>query len=163
MGNNAYYQILDFIETYGGNQYKMLKKCSPGEELDYMTKGSEAGKAAREAFTTIVNTISTSFGLKSGRITQWQNSGTFVSYFWSQLKREKYEDSKISISLFAEKGQESLRLRASVELAVESATDTDKESYRKILELPLKPAAFTTLLSVSSMILNSSSLFPPDI
>ena len=139
MGNNTYYQILDFIETYSGNQYKMLKKCSPGQELDYMTKGSESGKAAREAFTAIVNAISASFGLKAGRITQWQNSGTFVSYFWSQLKREKYEDSKISLSLFAEKGQESIRFRASVELAVESAEDTDKESYRKILELPLKP------------------------
>ena len=139
MGNNTFYQILDFIETYGGSQYKMLKKCSPGQELDYMTKGSESGKAAREAFTAIVNTISASYGLKAGRITQWQNSGTFVSYFWSQLKREKYEDSKISLSLFAEKGQESIRFRASVELAVESAEDTDKESYRKILELPLKP------------------------
>ena len=138
MGNNTYNQILDFIETYGGNQYKMLKKCNPGQELDYMTKGSESGKAAREAFTSIVNTIGTSFDLKAGKVTQWQNSGTFVSYFWSQLKRAKYEDSKISLSLFAEKGQESIRFRASVELAVESAEDTDKESYKKILELPLK-------------------------
>ena len=139
MDNNTYYRILDFIEAYGGNQYKMLKKCTPGHELEYMTKGSEAGKAAREAFTAIVNTIGTSFNLKAGKVTQWQNSGTFVSYFWSQLKREKYEDSKISLSLFAEKGQESIRFRASVELAVESAEDTDKESYRKILELSLKP------------------------
>ena len=87
MGKNTYNQILDFIETYGGNQYKMLKKCNPGQELDYMTKGSESGKAAREAFTSIVNTIGTSFDLKAGKVTQWQNSGTFVSYFWSQLKR----------------------------------------------------------------------------
>lgn len=47
MDNNTYYRILDFIEAYGGNQYKMLKKCTPGHELEYMTKGSEAGKAAR--------------------------------------------------------------------------------------------------------------------
>ena len=138
MDNNTYYRILDFIEAYGGNQYKMLKKCTPGHELEYMTKGSEAGKAAREAFTAIVNTIGTSFDLKAGKVTQWQNSGTFVSYFWSQLKRAKYKDSNISLSLFAEKGQESIRFRASVELAVEGAEDTDKESYKKILELPLK-------------------------
>ena len=138
MGNNTYYRILDFIEAYGGTQYKMLKKCTPGHELEYMTKGSEAGKAAREAFTAIVNTIGTSFDLKAGKVTQWQNSGTFVSYFWSQLKRAKYKDSNISLSLFAEKGQESIRFRASVELAVEGAEDTDKESYKKILELPLK-------------------------
>ena len=66
MDNNTYYRILDFIEAYGGNQYKMLKKCTPGHELEYMTKGSEARKAAREAFTAIVNTIGTSFNLKAG-------------------------------------------------------------------------------------------------
>ena len=137
MSNSQYIQILDFLDVYGGNQYKMLKKCTPGAELDYMTKGSDAGKNARKLFSEIVALIASKYDLKMDKITQWQNSGTFVSYFWCPLKREKYQDSNISLSLFAEKGTEAIRFRASVELTVATAGQTDKDSYKRILELPL--------------------------
>ena len=138
MERSKYYEILRFIEKYSGNQYKMLSKCKSGDELQYMEKGSEAGKTARKYFADIIDMVSEKYGLGKGKITQWQNSGTFVSYFWCQLKREQYADSNISISIFAEKA-DSVRFRASVELAVENATDEEKVAYRRLLDIKLDP------------------------
>ncbi|MFR9167062.1 MAG: hypothetical protein ACLVKO_12960 [Dysgonomonas sp.] len=68
-----------------------------------MEEGSKAGKVARNYFSDIIDEVSTKFELCRGEVSQWQNSGTFVSYFWCQLKRKQYENSNISISIFAEK------------------------------------------------------------
>ena len=81
----------------------MLSKCKQDEELQYMEEGSKAGKVARNYFSDIIDEVSTKFELCRGEVSQWQNSGMFVSYFWCQLKRKQYENSNISISIFAEK------------------------------------------------------------
>lgn len=81
----------------------MLSKCKQDEELQYMEEGSKAGKVARNYFSDIIDEVSTKFELCRGEVSQWQNSGTFVSYFWCQLKRKQYENSNISISILAEK------------------------------------------------------------
>ena len=137
MGENKYLQVLSFLRTYAGEQYKKLDKCKNAEERAFMEKGSEEGKAARNSFTDIAHLIEARIGIKAGKISQWQNSGTFVSYFWCQLKKEDALDSNISLSVFAEKSGDDLRFRASVELAVDHASKEEKVSYRRILDLPL--------------------------
>ena len=57
----------------------MLSKCKQDEELQYMEEGSKAGKVARNYFSDIIDEVSTKFELCRGEVSQWQNSGTFVS------------------------------------------------------------------------------------
>ena len=54
------------------------------------------------------------------------------------MKRPHYEDSNISLSLFAEKADNDYRFRLSIELAVEKATEEERKQYRKLLEIPLE-------------------------
>ena len=96
-----------------------------------MKRGAEAGRIARSEFGELVEAISAKFDLKPGKITQWQNSGTFVSYFWCQLKESEYVESNISLSLFAEKADGIYRFRVSVELAVENSSNEERDNYRK--------------------------------
>ena len=138
MKNHSYHEILSYLKEFSGEKYKMLKKCNSDEERAYMEKGAEAGRIARSGFSELVNSMSEQFNLKPGKITQWQNSGTFVSYFWCQLKESEYADSNISLSLFAEKADGTYRFRVSVELAVENSSTEERDNYRRILEIPLK-------------------------
>ena len=138
MKNHSYHEILSYLKEFSGEKYKMLKKCNSDEERAYMEKGAEAGRIARSGFSELVNAMSEQFNLKPGKITQWQNSGTFVSYFWCQLKESEYVDSNISLSLFAEKADGTYRFRVSVELAVENSSNEERDNYRRILEIPLK-------------------------
>jgi hypothetical protein len=133
MNDQSYKDILSYLKQYGGEKYKKLEKCKSTQEQSYMTSGAEAGKRARARFAELVDAMSLSCGLEKGKITQWQNSGTFVSYFWCQLKERKYIDDNISISLFAEKADGVFRFRVSVELAIESASQQEREKYKKIL------------------------------
>ena len=134
----GYLCILDFLKTYSGNQYKKLPKCKTDVERSYMINGSEAGKKAGRAFSTLVKLIEHEYGFQDNKVVQWQNSGTFVSYFWCQMKRSEYKDSHISLSLFAEKTGENYRFRVSIELAVENAEDKDQIAYKRLLDMPLK-------------------------
>ena len=137
---NDYLCILEFLKNYSGRQYKKLEKCELGEERTIMIHGSELGKKARAAFSTLVDIIESRFGFEHDRITQWQNSGTFVSYFWCQMKRQENKDSHISLSLFAEKTGGEYRFRVSIELAVENAKNDDLIRYKKLLDMPLNEA-----------------------
>lgn len=137
MSDSKYLQVLDYLRTYGGKQYKKAEKCESPEELAFMEKGSEEGKKARNSFTGMVQLLNNKTDLSPEKITQWQNSGVFVSYFWCQLKRIEAKDSNISLSLFAEKSDQGYRFRASIELAVNHSTEQEKTSYRKILDIPL--------------------------
>ena len=132
----AYLQYLP--DFFGGEKYKKLDKCKSEQEREYMEKGAEAGKSARSAFTDLVEKTAVHSDLNHGKITQWQNSGNFVSYFWCQLKMEEFLSDKISLSLFAEKAEDTYRYRVSVELAIDSSSTEEKDNYRKILDIPLK-------------------------
>ena len=133
-----FYKVLEYLREYAGQQYKKIDKCRDENEQQYMVAAGECGREARQIFTDIAEYIEEENDLLSGRITQWQNSGTFVSYFWTQLKRPHYEDSNISLSLFAEKADNDYRFRLSIELAVEKATEEERKQYRKLLEIPLE-------------------------
>ena len=135
--NESYIAILQYLKEYGGEKYKALDKCNSTDEKKYMAVGSENGKTARELFSEIVGQIRDSFSLIPGKITQWQNSGNFVKYFWCQLKKEEYIDDNISISLFAEKTTECVRFRVSVELAMDKSSYEEIQKYKRILDLPL--------------------------
>ena len=57
MNNRKYIQILQFIETYGGEKYKKIEKCKSDQERNYMLQGAEEGKKARASFEEIVKEI----------------------------------------------------------------------------------------------------------
>ncbi len=136
--NSKYTKILDYLQKYGGEQYKKIDKCKNIEEKQYMEEAADAGKEARQLFTDIAEEIAkaTHFGL--GRITQWQNSGTFVSYFWTQLKKSEFIDSNISLSLFAEKVEDVFRFRISIELMDDKSTKEECERFAKLQDIPLE-------------------------
>ena len=133
-----YLKVLEYIKTYGGEKYKRAEKCKNEIESQYMSEGADAGKEARDIFTEIANELSSIYNLEIERITQWQNSGNFVSYFWAQLKRAEHKNSHISLSLFAEKFEELYRYRLSVELEEKNSSSEDKKLYKKQLNLPLE-------------------------
>ena len=57
MSDSKYLQVLDYLRTYGGKQYKKAEKCESPEELAFMEKGSEEGKKARNSFTGMVQLL----------------------------------------------------------------------------------------------------------
>ncbi len=136
MENNKYLDIISFIKKYHGEKYKDPQKCRTIDERQYMLVGAEKGKKARNLFTELADIIQKEYSLSYDRVTQWQNSGTFVSYFWCQLKKPEHKDSQISISLFAESADEKYRFRVSVEIANSKATELDKGRYRRLLDIP---------------------------
>lgn len=136
--SKEYKKVLEYLERYGGEQYKKLEKCKNDSEKQYMMDAAEAGKEARELFSSIAKIIENKTGFILGRITQWQNSGTFVSYFWTQLKREAYVDSNISLSFFAEKVESTYRFRLSIELADEKSTQDERVRFEKLQDIPLE-------------------------
>ena len=82
-----YFKVLEYLKEYAGQQYKKIDKCRDDKEKQYMVTAGECGREARQIFTDIAQFIEEENDLASGRITQWQNSGTFVGYFWTQMKR----------------------------------------------------------------------------
>ena len=135
---STYLNILDFLKQYSGNQYKKIDKCISEDERNYMLKASEDGKNARAKFTSLVDLIESMTGFEHERISQWQNSGTFVSYIWCQMKRPDLKESRISLSLFAEKAKTDYRYRISVEIETDRATEEDNNKYKHLLDLPLE-------------------------
>ena len=135
--SNNYQRLLSFLIKYHGKQYKKQEKCTEEEKI-YMNEAKKAGQEARNAFTSLVGIIEKEYDFTHERISQWQNSGTFVSYFWCQMKRSSHKNSQISLSLFAEKADDVFRFRLSIELAIDKAQKDDLETYKKLLDIPLK-------------------------
>ena len=136
--NSKYAKILDYLQKYGGEQYKRIDKCKNDEEKQYMKDAAEAGKEARQLFTDIAEEIAEVTHFDFERITQWQNSGTFVSYFWTQLKKSEFQESNISLSLFAEKVEDVFRFRISIELMDDKSTKDECEKFAKLQDIPLE-------------------------
>lgn len=135
--SNNYQRLLSFLIKYHGKQYKKQEKCTEEEKI-YMNEAKKAGQEARNAFTSLVGIIEKEYDFTHERISQWQNSGTFVSYFWCQMKRSSHKNSQISLSLFAEKADDVFRFRLSIELAIDKAQKDDLETYKRLLDIPLK-------------------------
>lgn len=138
MNEYNYQMILEFLQQYGGKQYKKQDKCTSDEERAFMTSGYSSGQQARASFTRLVDYVANRHSLLYDRVTQWQNSGVFVRYFWCQLKQVEFKDRQISLSLFAESAEGQLRYRVSVELATDKAIASDVSAYRKLLDKPLE-------------------------
>lgn len=68
--NSKYSQILLFLKEYGGEKYRMIKKCKSEKEEAYMREGAEQGKQARSSFEDIVSKIQSRINLEPGKITQ---------------------------------------------------------------------------------------------
>lgn len=137
MSNNLS-KVLEYLSTYSGEKYKKQEKCKDEAERNWMSSARKAGEEAYHIFIDLANHIAEKTGFEYGRVTQWQNSGTFVSYFWVQLKKPQYSEKNISLSLFAEKASAGVRFRLSVELADEKSDNAEKEHYKRILDIPLK-------------------------
>ncbi len=116
-----------------------------------MVSGSEAGKFARAQFTELVEIIEKSCSFEHDKVTQWQNSGTYVSYLWCQMKRKEHKDSQISMSLFAEKGNDFLRFRLSIELAMAAASTSDITTYAGFFMSHLIRCSYMCLEAITNL------------
>lgn len=133
-----YKKVLQYLETFSGDKYRKLEKCKNNSERQRMILGAEAGREAWKLVKQLADKIAKVVGMDVKVVTQWQNSGSFVSYFWAQIKKPEHENSGISLSLFAEKKDNDYRYRLSVELNESKSSDEDVSRYKRLLEMELE-------------------------
>lgn len=124
-------EILSFLENYGGRNFTEFKELNKEER-------KEIGNRARDNFIELSNYILKEklygYGYSLISTNQWQNSGYFSKYLWSQFKKDGYENLPSSISFFAmKKTDNSLVFRISLEEDGKIA-EKDHELHNSFLE-----------------------------
>lgn len=138
--------VLNYIEANGGKPYESPKKSglAPArvKELNALEK---SGKEAIVEVDKMASCIEEEFGLKKDKKSRWSDgSGTKVrSYLWQKLYYPSMDDTVDSISIFVEKsdssthGRENRRIRFSIEMVNEDASQVDYDAHHKVLDLPI--------------------------
>lgn len=141
-----YKYILDFLNNYGGNEYKDSEKLS-GKEKEKFQGILNEGKQVAKELKNISKYCEGKYKLEKVGQLIWQHSGRIRDYLWLQLKYKKYKNMPISISIFVEKENMGIyRYRVCLELKEKDNSIPKenrvelKEKWKKIyhshLEIP---------------------------
>ncbi len=123
MAHANYIAIAKFHETYYGKTAPSV----PTEEIDN-------ANSARES---IINYIESEFSLKQKRRNSWQTGFSVKKERWLEFKNENFENSGISLSVFAEKnGNGYGQYEFCIEIETGNANKDDYKKYYKFLDHP---------------------------
>lgn len=136
---------IEFIEKFGGKAYKSPEKCTVKHEEVMNDIKTNATKAVDET-SKMADVLESKFGLEKPAIPSRWLDGTNKSvrkYLWVKMKHPDYS-SKETISIFVEQsipgypGREKPRIRFSIEMVNENASQLEYDIHHKVLDLPLK-------------------------
>ena len=135
-----YIKILNFIKDYAGLPYS-----DPDKEKDPINKKKleDIKSSATDACNQLKEVSGRSkelFDLIKDSSCNWTDgSHTKIrNYLWLQLKKDRFKDSPISISVFVEKNNGVPRFRISLEIYNNKAKDNDLATFHSHLDLPLE-------------------------
>lgn len=131
-------KIIKHLNTYANQGYKNPLSVQ-GIEKEHYLAIRESGGAAVSELHKLADCFSLKYGVKNKNKSKWLAGGNNVvrRYFWNQLKYEEYEHVATSISIFAEKIEDDVQFRISVELDEKNAGQADFDQHHKILTKPL--------------------------
>ena len=127
--------ILEYLKNYAGKPYTSPEKAKP-EELEELNLIKEAGGAAIKELDKMARLCEIDFGLKKYGNSRWLDGSNTRAreYLWRQMKLPGYEESPVSISLFAEIAEnKQTRFRFSVEINEQLSTPENYKQYHRIL------------------------------
>lgn len=125
--------IEQYLDRYAGVTYIMPEKAN--EQMDYMEQLKTSGVKARENFTELGKRVLDSFPeYLMGKCSSWVNQGQKVpDYFWIEFKKEGYQESKSSLSLFAWKTENHVQFYTSVEARDSACTLEDFKKHNRLI------------------------------
>lgn len=131
-------KIITHLNTHASQRYKNPISVQ-GDEKDLYLAIRESGGAAVMELHKLADHFSLKYGLKNKSKSKWLTGGNDVvrRYLWNQLKYEEYDQMLTSISIFAEKIEDDVQFRISVELDEKKAKQSDFDQHHKILTKPL--------------------------
>jgi len=131
-------KVITHLNTYANHGYKNPIQLE-GEEKQIYLDIRESGGAAVTEINKLADRLALKYGMKNGGKSQWLTGGRNVvrGYLWNQLKYEEHENVLTSISIFAEKDDEDVQFRISIELDEKTANQADFDRHHKILNKPL--------------------------
>lgn len=124
---NKLKEILDFLKEYSCKPYKNPANESNLAEKDRLEALKSKGQNAISVFKDMCLSLEDE-NYKNKLSSKWlDGSNRYVrNYLWSELKREDKKELPSSISVFAEKEDNKVRFRLSLEIRVE---DSNEEEY----------------------------------
>lgn len=133
--------LLDFIEEYGGKDYKSPDIVDEPDKSRYSNIKTIAQNAINE-FEKIAAVCEESFELKSAGKAKWLNASNIElrDYLWMELKHPQYLESPSSLSIFAEIMGEQSRFRFSVEFKDKGSSSKEFENHHRFLQKDINSA-----------------------
>lgn len=131
-------KIISHLNTYANHDYKSPHQLDETEKQIYLSI-KESGSSAVKELNKLADRFALKYGVKNKNKSKWLTGGNDVvrRYLWNQLKYEEYENLLTSISIFAEKNDEVIQFRISIELDEKNAKQPDFDRHHKILTKPL--------------------------
>lgn len=131
-------KIITHLNTYSNHAYKSPDQLDEPEKEFYLAI-RESGSATVNELNKLADSFALKYGVKNKNKSRWLTGGNDVvrRYLWNQLKYEEYENVLTSISIFAEKNDEEVQFRISIELDEKKAKQSDFDRHHKILNKPL--------------------------
>lgn len=131
-------KIITHLNTYSNHAYKNPDQLD-GPEKEFYLAIRESGSTTVNELNKLADSFALKYGVKNKNKSRWLTGGNDVvrRYLWNQLKYEEYENVLTSISIFAEKNDEVVQFRISIELDEKKAKQSDFDRHHKILNKPL--------------------------
>lgn len=141
MNNIKCISILDYLETYGGQEYESPERVDESKRKHYLDIKA-AGSSAVKELDKMAELCAAKFGLIKSRPSKWLTGGNnrVRKYLWMQLKLAGHESSPTSLSLFAEIVDGQARFKFSVELNEAQSTKEDYQKHHRLLNRDISTA-----------------------
>lgn len=138
---------MEYIEKYAYKPYQRITDSMTPSTIEELNDIKNNGQKAVKEISKIAEVLSERFGLSSrGFFNKWLDGSNkkVRDYLWLQMQYEDYRTTTDSISIVVEKSvpnnplRSKPRLRFSIEMQEDNATQVAYQTHHKFLERPLK-------------------------
>ena len=150
--------IGNFLVEYHGKKYQTPSKA--GDQESYMQEFFNKGSNARIQFSNLSKLIIEEFSdfeIGKASTSGWTNQAQIVpNYFWIEFKKKGFQDTKSSISVFAEYENKKVYFKVAIALRDSNCKQEDFDKHNRIISLEIDDPAL--LYRVENK--NSEYFFP---
>ena len=139
MGKYNANEVLEFFNHYGGVEYRSPAKLKDENQRKEMEKLYKKSKETLSDFNLLLKRVADDNNLTEIKNKNFLDGSMrrIRTYFWGQMKNAYYFNEPESISLFAEKANNTSVFRVSLEFDQLHAFADEIERFNKALDLPL--------------------------
>lgn len=137
---------MEYIEKYGNKPYKSLERCETQKERDEIIDIQTKARKANGEVTKMAKVIEAEYGLDSWKKSEWTDGrhNTVREYLWIEMKYNDYKYNLNSLSICVQKsipesqGREKPRIRFTIDIKENNASQEDYDVLYRFLDKPLK-------------------------